>query len=158
MLGMHRFARITNAVDRAVALAVAAHEGQVDKAGMPYILHPLRVMLQMDTNPERIVAVLHDVVEDCDVSFGDIMACRFSNEVIDAIMAVSRIVRGKEIENYYDFIRRAKRNVIGKKVKLADIEDNLTPERLGKLPPQEQESMTARYAKAVDILLEDDAP
>ena len=75
-------------LERAIAIAATAHTGQVDKGGAPYILHPLKVMLRMNTLEERIVAVLHDVVEDCGVSLDDLRGEGFSEEVLAAIAAV----------------------------------------------------------------------
>jgi len=74
-------------LERAIAIAAAAHAGQVDKAGQPYILHPLRVMLRVATEHERIAAVLHDVVEDTDVTLHTLAAEGFAPEVIAAVEA-----------------------------------------------------------------------
>jgi (p)ppGpp synthase/HD superfamily hydrolase len=83
-------------LETAIAIAAEAHEGQVDKAGAPYILHPLRVMLRLDTNEERIVAVLHDVVEDCKGwSFKRLKAEKFSDRVIGALKALTKRKQGE---------------------------------------------------------------
>jgi (p)ppGpp synthase/HD superfamily hydrolase len=108
-------------LNTAIKIAIDAHAGQVDKAGEPYILHPLRVMLAMQTEIGRIVGVLHDVVEDSDlVGLGDILAF-FGPEVRDAVDAVTR----RHGENYAAFIERASRNPLGREVKIADLRDNV---------------------------------
>lgn len=92
-------------LDRAIILATRAHSGQIDKSGLPYILHPLRVMLKMTTEEERIIAVLHDVLEDTDVTAHDLSAEGFSDEIVEAVQALSR----SEDEDYHEFVKRAKK-------------------------------------------------
>lgn len=113
-------------LERAIALAALAHEGQVDKAGAPYILHPLRVMLRLQTTADRIVAVLHDVIEDCGWTLERVRQEGFSEEIVTALDAVSR----RPSEVYEEFILRAAANEIGRRVKLADLEDNCDTNRL----------------------------
>ena len=114
----------------AIELAAQAHAGQTDKAGQPYILHPLRVMLAMETEDERVAAVLHDVVEDSQlVGHGDILAL-FGADIHEAVFALTR----QEGEPYPDFLQRCKANPIARRVKLADIADNLSPARSASLP------------------------
>ena len=108
-------------LNRAIVLAASAHSGQFDKAGMPYILHPLRVMLAMDTTPERIVAVLHDVAEDNADGWQDIHDAGFDQEIVSAIDSVTR----RQGEDYFAYVERAGSNPIGRKVKVADLRDNL---------------------------------
>ena len=72
-------------LETAIALAVAGHAGQVDKADQPYILHPLRIMMRMGDETARIVAVLHDLVEDTDATFDDLRKAGFSDRVLDAL-------------------------------------------------------------------------
>ncbi len=109
-------------LEQAIALAAEAHSGQVDKAGQPYILHPLRVMMAMAPDEDfRIAAVLHDVVEDCPSwSLERLRAEGISGTALDAIDAVTR--RGGE--SYDAFIKRSARNGIGRLVKIADLRDN----------------------------------
>ena len=120
-------------LERAIAIAAEAHAGQVDKAGKPYILHPLRVMLRLETAEERIAAVLHDIVEDCGWSIDDLGAAGFSPTVLRAVESLTR----KDGESYDAFVARAAADPIGRRVKLADLEDNtrlsrtiLRPEQL----------------------------
>lgn len=110
-------------LEQAIKLAIEAHSGQFDKSGQPYIFHPLRVMLAVEGGIERIVAVLHDVVEDSDVfSMGDISAL-FGEKVSEAVLALTRC----DGENYSEFIKRCAKNDIARRVKIADIKDNLRP-------------------------------
>jgi len=115
-----------NDLERAVDIAVDAYEGQTDKAGETYIRHPLRVMQQMDTETERVVAVLHDVVEDAEYTLADVEHA-FDAEVRDAVDALTK----RDGEDYLDeFIPRTTANEIAQKVKRADIEDNMDLTRL----------------------------
>ena len=111
---------------RAIAIASAAHEGQTDKSGEPYILHPLTVMINVKTNDEKIVAVLHDVVEDTDLNIYDLEAEGFSKTILYAIDAISKR-DGETTDCYYD---RIMENSLAMKVKIKDIEHNLKLTRL----------------------------
>lgn len=135
-------------LDTAIKLATDAHAGQVDKAGEPYILHPLRVMLAMKTEDERIVAVLHDVVEDTAWTCDDLYWQHgFKSEVV---MAVAALTRGKE-EDYFDFIRRLAPNPIARAMKIADIRDNLDPSRGLPSDPKANERVE-KYQRALSML------
>lgn len=130
-------------LSQAIQFAVRLHCGQVDKAGKPYILHPLRVMLSFEDEKEMTAAVLHDVVEDCGVTVTEIFR-QFGEDVASAVDAVSR--RGGEA--YFDFIRRCASHQLGRKIKRADIIDNLLPSRMR----PEFSSLSKRYKKALQIL------
>lgn len=136
-------------LERAIALAVEAHAGALDKAGQPYILHPLRVMFRLEGNAERIVAVLHDVVEDTGRTPEDLRALGFSEEVLAALACVTK----RAGESYDDFVTRAMSNPIAKRVKLADIEDNLDVRRLATVAEKDGERIN-RYLKARRRILE----
>jgi (p)ppGpp synthase/HD superfamily hydrolase len=110
-----------SAIEKAILIAVRAHEEQKDKAGAPYILHPLRVMLSMDTEDGMIVAVLHDIVEDTPLKLSDLKEIGFSDEVIDAVDHSTK----RTGESYDEFIRRVKKSALATAVKLADINDNM---------------------------------
>jgi (p)ppGpp synthase/HD superfamily hydrolase len=131
-------------IEKAIAIAATAHAGQRDKAGEPYILHPLRVMLRLSSEEERIVAILHDVVEDTDWTFERLREEGFSNEVVDAIDSVTK----REGETYNDFVDRAGRNAIGRRVKLADLEDNSDLSRIAK-PTQKDYQRLEKYRVAI---------
>ncbi len=134
-------------LERAVTIAAEAHAGQVDKAGAPYLLHPLRLMLQMEGPEERIVAVLHDVVEDSDWSLVRLVEEGFSKVVIEAIDSVTR----RPGEDYEKFILRTSRNLIGRRVKLADLRDNCNLSRIGK-PSENDFRRIDRYKYAIGFL------
>lgn len=114
-----------NDLEKAIQLAVEAHAGDTDKAGETYIRHPLRLMQQMETETERIVAVLHDVVEDTEYDLDDIED-KFGTEVRDAVDAVTK----RDGEDYEGLIDRAAANSIARLVKIADLKDNMNITRL----------------------------
>jgi (p)ppGpp synthase/HD superfamily hydrolase len=138
---------MTQTLERAIAIAATAHAGQVDKGGAPYILHPLKVMLRMSTLEERIVAVLHDVVEDCDISLEDLRQEGFSEEVLTAIESVTKVPD----ESYEDFVERAAQNPIGRVVKLADLEENSDLSRIAS-PSWEDLERIEKYRRAIGRL------
>lgn len=135
---------MTQTLERAIAIAAAAHAGQVDKGGAPYILHPLKVMLRMTTLEERIVAVLHDVVEDCDISLDDLRKEGFSEEVLSAIESVTKVPG----ESYEDFVERAAQNPIGRVVQLADLEENSDLSRIAS-PSWDDLERVEKYRRAI---------
>ena len=117
-------------IERAIQIAVAAHAGIKDKGGKPYILHPIKVMMRVETEEEQIVAILHDVVEDTDWTFDALRNEGFSETVIEALETVTK---QSEDEDYEDFIKRSLQNDIGRKVKIADLRENLDVTRIGEL-------------------------
>lgn len=138
---------MSQTLERAIAIAAAAHEGQVDKGGAPYILHPLKVMLRVNTLEERIVAVLHDVVEDCGISFDDLRKEGFSETVLMAIASVTKVPD----ESYEEFVERAAQNPIGRVVKLADLEENSDLSRIAE-PSWEDLERVEKYRRAIGVL------
>ena len=139
-------ARSAMNLEHAIKLATDAHDGQVDKNGEPYILHPLRVMLAVSTPDERIAAVLHDVVEDTGVTCDDLYWVHgFKPEIVSAIRALTRAAG----EDYLAFIQRAKGNALARSVKIADIRDNLRPGA---------EHLRPRYEAALRVLIEEEVP
>ena len=135
-------------LERAVAIAATAHEGQRDKADAPYILHPLRVMLRLTSEAERITAVLHDVVEDCEGwSFVRLLGEGFSNEIIEALQSVTKC----DGESYEDFVARACKNPIGRRVKLSDLHDNCDLTRIAN-PGANDHERIARYRRAITYI------
>jgi len=132
-------------LERAIEIAVQAHRGQVDKAGLPYILHPLRVMLALGTAEGQMVGVLHDTVEDTGVSLDDLIREGFSHEVVKSVDAVSR----RDGETYEKFISRVLVGPItGIRVKMVDLADNMSAQRMAALPPDEAGRMMTRYTAA----------
>ena len=130
-------------LEKAIHLAVEAHSGQRDKAGDPYILHPLRMMLTLDTPAEKMVAVLHDVVEDTPWTLDGLRSQGFSEEIVEAVACLTK----QDGESYEDFIERAAGHSIARRVKLADLEDNMDVRRLDTVTNEDQERF-ARYLKA----------
>lgn len=126
-------------LDDAIAIAAIVHKGQTDKAGAPYILHPLRLMMKITDPVAQAVAVLHDVVEDSTPedkwTFERLAVEGFSKEVLDALECVT----SRDGEHYDDFIDRAAANPIARSVKLADLEDNLNTLRIRSLRPKDLE-------------------
>jgi predicted helicase len=139
--------RIRVNLDRAIEIAVSAHKGQVDKSGAPYILHPLRIMFSLRTEEEKIVGVLHDVVEDSDWSFEDLIKEGFSNAVITGLRSVTEV----EGEDYDAFILRACSDPIGRNVKIADVTDNLDIKRIDE-PSQRDFERLKKYRRALKVL------
>lgn len=132
---------------RAIVIAAEAHRGQVDKAGEAYILHPLRVMLRMRTEPERIAAVLHDLLEDTGWVPEQLRAEGFSEEVLRALDHLTR----REGEGYLAFVRRAARDPVAWAVKRADLEDNMDLSRIPH-PTEKDRARLERYRQALEIL------
>ncbi|GAB6093851.1 HD domain-containing protein [Desulfatiferula olefinivorans] len=112
---------------KAIQIAAEAHYDQKDKAGAPYILHPLRVMMGMDTETEKIVAILHDVIEDTDRTEATLREAGFPDEIITAVLCLTRF---DDEADYDEYIRKIKDNPIARKVKLADLKDNMDITRL----------------------------
>lgn len=136
-------------LERAIAIAASAHSGQMDKAGKPYILHPLRVMLCMDSVPAMIVAVLHDVVEDTSCSMEVLRGEGFSEEVLEC---VATLTHGPG-EDYFDYVQRIRRFPLARAVKLADLEDNMNLSRLPH-PTETDLERVEKYKRAQSILVE----
>ena len=113
-------------LERALQIAIKAHAGQTDKAGLAYIFHPIRVACRCLTIEEKIVALLHDVIEDTDVTPEYLLAEGFPKTIVDSILSVTR----KEQESYEEFIKRCQLNKLGRIVKLHDLEDNMDISRL----------------------------
>jgi (p)ppGpp synthase/HD superfamily hydrolase len=135
-------------LERAIAIAAEAHAGQTDKAGAPYVLHPLRMMLRMSSIDERIVAVLHDVCEDCPGwSFDRLRREGFSDRIIVALDSVTK----RDGEEYEDFVRRAAANAIGRRVKLADLIDNSDLSRIAD-PTERDFHRIEKYRRAIDLI------
>ena len=130
-------------IEEAIRIAVEARRGQKDRAGAPFVLHPLRMMFRMQTDAERMAAVLHDVVEDSEWTLDDLRARGFSDEVVEAVDALSR----REGESYEDFVERAARHPVARRVKIADLEDNMDVRRTGTVTEKDTERLT-RYHRA----------
>lgn len=130
-------------LDDAILLAVQAHHGQRDKAGLPYILHPLRVMLGVQGETARMAAVLHDVVEDTPHTLDDLRRLGYPEAVVRAVDALTR----RDGEAYGAFVERAAADPVARLVKLADLEDNMDIRRLPVFGEPERRRL-ARYHAA----------
>ena len=135
-------------LERAIEIAQEAHKGVKDKGGHDYINHPIRVMHAMSNDQEKIVAILHDVVEDSDWTFERLKEEGFEDSVIESLRCVTKY---SEEEDYQEFIKRAATNKIATKVKIADIEDNLDLSRLGTLTDKDL-TRIEKYKKALQYL------
>ena len=136
-------------IEDALLVAVEAHRGQLYPAPEPepFILHPLRVMLGVKSGAARVVAVLHDVVEDSEVTLRDLEERGFEALILDAVDHVTR----RDGEDYADYIRRVGRNALATEVKLSDLADNLANNRA--LPPTADNlNRIARYEQATETL------
>ena len=139
----------TSNIENAIDLALRAHKGQKDKADAPYILHPLRVMLSMDTDTERQVAVLHDVIEDGEITTEILRSEGFSDKVCSAVVVLTK----RTGEPYNEYLNRLNENPIARKVKMADLNDNMNLNRI-KEPTQKDRERMEKYIKAMEFLKE----
>lgn len=130
-------------LEDAIRLAVEAHTGQRDKNGQPYILHPLRVMFRLTTELEMMAGVLHDVIEDTKYTPEDLRGMGYPEELLQALDGVTK----REGESYEEFVLRSKSNPASRRVKLADLEDNMDLRRMTGVTPKDLERL-ARYRKA----------
>ena len=106
---------------KAITIACEAHQGQSSINGEPYILHPLRLLIKAKSNEERIIAILHDVIEKTNISLADLKNKGFDQNIISSIDSLSR----KRGESYVDYIGRLMQNRISVKIKLLDLADNI---------------------------------
>lgn len=134
---------------RAIEIATEAHKGQFDKSGKDYIGHPLRVMEMGKTEDEKIVGVLHDVVEDSPWTFQELEAEGFSKQITDALRCLTKT---SEKENYDEYIERIKKNPLAVSVKLNDLTDNMDIRRLPYLSDKDVKRLK-KYLKAYKKLI-----
>jgi (p)ppGpp synthase/HD superfamily hydrolase len=137
-------------LDIALIWAVKAHKGQKDKSGKPYILHPLAVMNNVESMNEKIVAILHDVVEDTDTSLTAIQNL-FGSVIAEGVDAMTH----RPNEPNIDYWKRVKENNIAKQVKQADILHNTSAKRMECLDPETRERLTTKYKKALTVIMGD---
>lgn len=137
---------MASTLEDAIILAARAHQGEFDEEGQPKIFHVLRVMLRFNTPIERIVAVLHDLVEDTDIRLEELRAMGYEEEILEALDCLTR----REDEFYEQFIVRAKSNPIAQRVKIAELQDSVDLRRL----PAFAEEDIKRVKKYQNILLQ----
>ena len=141
-----------NQIEKALQVAFKAHDGQVDKAGNPYIFHPLTVALSenLETETQKVVAILHDVVEDSDITFYDLENMGFNEEVLNALKLLTR----DENSEYYHYIREIRNsgNHNAYWVKFSDLEHNMDISRIPE-PTEKDYMRLEKYKKSMDILV-----
>lgn len=133
----------------ALQIAYNAHHEQLDKGGNAYFLHPVFVALQMDTEEEKITGILHDVIEDTDITLEDLKRQGFSENVIAAVDAMTR----RDGETYMEFIKRLSVNEIARRVKIQDIRNNMDLSRIPEPTKKDWDRMDV-YMKALTYLEE----
>ena len=138
-------------LDRAIRIAVKAHKAQTDKYGNPYILHPLRVMGMGRTDEERIVGVLHDVVEDTDWTLDALRREGFTERIIAALECVTK---KSDHEDYDAFVARTRTNPLAIRVKLNDLSDNMDIRRMDKVKEKDVKRLN-KYLRAYKLLATD---
>ena len=136
-------------LSKAIAIAAKAHDGQTDKGGNPYILHPLRVMMNCESEAAKICAVLHDVIEDTGITLEDLKSQGFSDEIIATLDCLTK----RNGESYDEFISRVLPNELACHVKLADLTDNMDLTRIQN-PGVEDEARIQKYKLAADRILD----
>ncbi len=128
-------------LDKAILIAVHAHQGQKDRYGGNYILHPLRVMFKVDSDDEKIVAILHDVVEKTSWTIEKLQKEGFSEDVLVAVDLLTR----RKSQPYMVYIEKLKGNPLARRVKIADLEDNLNPQRMNELSQSSFKKLTVLH-------------
>lgn len=135
-------------IEKALILAAKKHAGQTDKGNHPYILHPLRLMLKMQTSEQQIVAILHDILEDTDTTVVDLISLGFNHDIIEAIQLLTK----KDGESRIDAAYRVVQNPIARAVKLADVSDNMDLSRI-KNPSVKDRLRLEEYQQVQKILV-----
>ena len=139
----------TEKTKKALKLCFAAHKDQTDKSGMPYVFHPFHLAEQMETEDTTVVALLHDVVEDTDVTFADLAKEGFGEAVLTAL----KLLTHTDGTDYMLYVRAIKENEIAKAVKLADLRHNSDPTRVD-APDAAMQERWAKYRQAIALLEE----
>ena len=134
-------------VDLAFSIARKAHEGQLDKAGVDYIEHPIYVASQVDTEEEKAVALLHDVIEDSPVSAEELLQAGLPETVVTAVQVLTK----KKEQDYQTYLETVKKNPLARVVKLADLKHNSDLSRLSSITEKDRERLK-KYKKAIDFL------
>lgn len=139
----------TEKTKKALKLCFEAHKAQLDKSGMPYVFHPFHLAEQMKDENTTIVALLHDIIEDTDYTFNDLIAMGFDGAIIEAI----KLMTHEEGVPYMDYVEKIKSNPIAREVKLADLRHNSDLSRLD-APTEKDKMRVEKYRKAI-VLLEE---
>ncbi len=143
--------KLSDMIYKAMLIAMRAHDGQKDKAGMDYINHPLYLALQMSTEDETIVALLHDVIEDSNYTIDDLRAAGFNNKIIEALSLLTHDTK-LNYSDYMDYIKGISNNSIATKVKIADLKHNVDISRLEVITDKDIKR-TEKYKNAITMLM-----
>jgi len=135
-------------LEQAISIASLAHAGQLDKGGEPYILHPLRVMMKLKDEKQRIVAVLHDVIEDTKVTDMNLIIQGLDIDLLNVILTLTR----NKNESYDEYVDRISKDEFAIQVKLADLEDNMDMSRI-KSPKGKDYERVDKYYEAREKLM-----
>lgn len=138
---------MTSKIDLALSIATAAHSGQVDKAGKPYIQHPVRVASNFQREELVEVALLHDVVEDTSITI-EYLLDLFDIEVVQAVSLLTH----KPEDSYDTYIKKISKNSLARAVKVADLRDNMNLKRLSQVTSKDLERVE-KYKKSLEYLL-----
>lgn len=140
--------KLNELLSKAIIIATEAHKGQVDKGSQNYILHPLRVMSKVKSLKGKIVAVLHDTIEDTHITKEHLLDMGFPYEIVEAVELLSK----PRQEDYLSYVARVGENELAKEVKIADLEDNMDTSRLKEITEKDLKRVE-KYKKAHSILL-----
>ena len=141
----------TDLTRKAITVAYNAHQGQLDRAGLPYILHPLHVAEQMKDEDTCVVALLHDVIEDTDLTLENLREYGFTEAQIEGVRVMTR----EEDADYFEYIRSVKTNPLALAVKLEDLKHNSDVTRIIEMTDKDLQRIE-KYKKAMEILLSDE--
>lgn len=141
----------TELTRKAIKLAFKAHEGQLDRTGLPYILHPLHVAEQMKDEDTCVIALLHDVIEDTDVTLENLREYGFTEVQVAGVESMTR----EDDEDYFEYIRDVKKNPLAVKVKLEDLKHNSDVSRMIEVTDRDRQRLD-KYKKAMEILLSEE--
>ena len=139
-----------NLLEKCIKFALDVHAGQTDRYGRPYILHPLHLMSQMDTEVELMAAVLHDVIEDSETTLDDLRRLGLPEEVIQVVSLLTH----DEADSYEEYVHRLKPNPIARKIKLADLLHNMDIRRMNSVTEKDAARLE-KYRRAWEILTTD---
>ena len=148
----------TKLTKKAMKIAYAAHMGQTDRQGLPYIYHPLHLAEQMQTEDTCVAALLHDVVEDTDMTFEELEKSGFTQVQMEAVRLLTHIPKeglsGEEeiLEDYFEYVKKIKASEVARAVKLADLEHNSDLTRLDNVTDKDMKRCE-KYKKAAEMLL-----
>lgn len=138
---------LQSVLEKAIILATTLHAGQVDKSDKPYILHPLRVMENVEATECKILAVLHDVLEDCDIAADELIEAGIPAYLVEKLTILTK----QKGEPYFDYIDRVKSDELARLVKLGDLKDNMNLDRLKEVTEKDLRR-NEKYKKAKEIL------